>query len=353
MSGAIDWIEETLEQPWPKAATIVVGAIVAAYVFKLVVHKTLARLAERTTTNLDDKVISALDRPIFVSVVLYGLSWASEVVPMPHRGYSMTEAVLKTLAVWVWGAAAFKISHDVLASMSARARQRELVNPRTLPLFDIFVKITIIAAAIYGMFLAWNIDLTAWLASAGIIGIAIGFAAQDTLANLFSGLFILADAPYKLDDFIVLDGGLRGRVTAIGVRSTRILTQDDVEITIPNAVIGQSKIVNEAGGRWIKQRVRVQVEAAYGSDIDQVKEAMMTCADDPGVADDPPPEVRFTAFGGSGLAFELLVYIDEPAERDRILSRLNSAVYKKFGEADIEIPYSKHDVYIKEMKSAE
>ena len=76
----------------------------------------------------------------------------------------------------------------------------------------------------------------------------MGFAAKDTLANLFAGVFILADAPYKIGDFIVLDGGERGRVTKIGIRTTRILTRDDVEITIPNATIANSKIINESGG---------------------------------------------------------------------------------------------------------
>ena len=65
---------------------------------------------------------------------------------------------------------------------------------------------------------AWNLDVMPWLASAGIAGIALGFAAKDTLANLFSGLFILADAPYQIGDFIVLDGGERGRVTLIGLQ---------------------------------------------------------------------------------------------------------------------------------------
>ena len=65
---------------------------------------------------------------------------------------------------------------------------------------------------------------------AGIAGIAIGFAAKDTLSNLFSGVFIIADAPYKVGDYIELDKGGRGKVVNIGLRSTRILTRDDIEV---------------------------------------------------------------------------------------------------------------------------
>ncbi|MFT5274966.1 MAG: MscS family membrane protein [Cryomorphaceae bacterium] len=86
--------------------------------------------------------------------------------------------------------------------------------------------------------------MTAWLASAGIIGIAVGFAAKDTLANLFSGVFILADSPYKLGDYVVLEDNSRGKVTQISLRSTRMLTRDDVEVTVPNSITGNTKIIN-------------------------------------------------------------------------------------------------------------
>lgn len=188
------------------------------------------------------------------------------------------------------------------------------------------------------------------MTSAGIVGIAVGFAARDTLANLFSGVFIIADAPYKVGDFIVLDQGLRGVVSEIGIRSTRLLTRDDIEVTVPNAVIANAQIVNETGGPHDKMRVRVKVDAAYGSDVDQVREVLLACAEGvASVVDEPTPRVRFREFGASGLAFELLAWIDEPVHRGRVLDDLNTRVYKAFAAAEIEIPYSKHDVYIKQV----
>jgi len=202
----------------------------------------------------------------------------------------------------------------------------------------------------YYIFVSWNVDMTAWLASAGIIGIAVGFAAKDTLANLFSGVFIMADSPYKIGDFVVLDGGERGEVTKIGIRSTRILTRDDVEIIVPNAVMGNTKIINESGGRHEKYRIRVQVGVAYGSDIDKVREILMEIGESEEMTcKDPEPRVRFRRFGTSGLDFELLCWIDQPVLRGQISDRLNSTVYKAFKSEGIEIPYSKHDVYIKDM----
>jgi MscS family membrane protein len=225
-----------------------------------------------------------------------------------------------------------------------------MIQPSSLPLFDIGFKVVVTVAAIYFVFLAWHMDLTAWAASAGIIGVAVGFAAKDSLSNLFAGIFILADAPYKVGDFIVLEGGQRGRVTAIGIRSTRILTLDHVEITVPNGIIASSRITNEAGGPNTAQRLAVKVSAAYGSDVDLVRDVLLSCAEGvEHVCSDPPPEVRFTDFGDSGLNFQLLAWVQEPALRDPVLSVLNTKVYKAFAKAGIEIPYPKRDVYVKQL----
>ena len=155
--------------------------------------------------------------------------------------------------------------------MSLHEDRSSLIQSRTAPLFQNISMVVLVGGAVYFLFLAWQINVTAWLASAGIVGIAVGFAAKDTLANLFAGVFILVDAPYSVGDFVNLDGGERGRVTQIGLRSTRLLTRDDIEIIIPNSVMGNTKIINESGGPHEKERIRIKVGVAYGSDIDVVR----------------------------------------------------------------------------------
>ncbi|WP_428268053.1 mechanosensitive ion channel family protein [Haliangium sp.] len=340
--------------PPARAGTIVVGAIVAAYLVERVVCRGLAALTRRTKTDIDDKIIEILRRPIFLSMILAGLAWALAVVVEPGTPRFIAYALLRTLAVMIWTAAAFQIGTAVLEALSSHGRAGSLVQPRTLPLFDIIVKVLIIGGAVYFTFLAWSIDVTAWLASAGIVGIAVGFAAKDSLANLITGIFILADSPYKVGDWIVLDGNLRGEVRRIGVRSTRVLTRDDVEITVPNSVMGNAMIVNEAGGPYIKQRIAATVSVAYTSDVDHVAEVIVTCAEGvAGVAEFPRPTYRFRSFGASGLDFDLLVWTEKAAQRGQIISDLNMRIFKRFAEEGIEIPYSKHDVYIKQMPGAE
>lgn len=347
----MDDLQQLWMVPAVRAGSIFLASIVVAWIAEAVLVRVIGAIATRTATPLDDVALGVLRRPIFLSIVLVGLAWASTELPQLADVHPYLYSLLGTVGVLVWAQAAFGLGHAVLEALSRRATTTSIVQPRTLPVFEMVAKIAIVGAALYFMFLAWSIDLTAWIASAGIIGIAVGFAAKDTLANLFSGLFIVADAPYKVGDFIVLDGDLRGQVTRIGMRSTRVLTADDVEITVPNAVIAGSKIVNETGGPSIAQRISVPVDVAYGSDIDQVRATLLRCAEGvPHVAAQPAPQVAFTRFGDSGLRFELHVWLASPAARGAVLDALHTAVYKAFQTARIEIPFPKHDVYIKESR---
>lgn len=341
------WAPQWLTHPSLQGLAAAVATVAAAYAAEFIVRRVLLRLAERTHNDVDDRIVELLRRPIFLSVIFAGLAWATTLLQIGETPTTLAFGFLQSLAVVVWATAAFRVGVVVLTALSARERAG-IVSPPTLPAFLIVLRVTLIAAALYFAFLAWEIDLTAWLASAGIIGIAVGFAAKDTLANLFAGVFIIADAPYKVGDWIVIDGTLRGRVVRIGMRSTRMQTRDDVEITIPNSIIGNSKVVNEDGGPILPHRVRIYVSAAYGSDVDTVNAALLTCpAGVPNVCEDPEPETRFRSFGESGLNFELLVWCDDPSRRGKLISNLTTNIYRAFNEAGIVIPFNQLDLHIK------
>ena len=134
------------------------------------------------------------------------------------------------------------------------------------------------------------------------------------------------------------------------MRSTRLLTLDDVEVTIPNAVIANAKIVNESGGPWVKHRIRVPVGVAYGSDVDQVCSVLEEIAiAHPKVEKQPSPRVRMRAFGASSLDFELLAWIDHPKFRGLIRHDLLRNIYKAFKEHGIEIPFPQTDIHVRSV----
>jgi MscS family membrane protein len=341
------WLESS---PYTSSAMALLVGVILAGVADLIVMRIGVPLTKHTKSNLDDQMLAALRRPIATTIVLIGC-WAAVAAlhPRPTLHY-IADGILFSLAIVHWAAALMKIATLFLEMAIQHQERLRFVQPRTLPVFEISTKAIIIGGSAYFFFIAWDIDVTGWLASAGIVGIAVGFASKDTLANLFAGVFILADAPYKLGDYLVLDGGERGRVTEIGIRSTRILTRDDIEIIVPNGEMASSRIVNESGGPYERERVRCKLSVAYGSDIDDVEEILMQVAysADNVVLDDPviTPRVRFRRFGDSGLDFELMMWIHRPEFRGRVIHYLNSQIYRQFAERGIEIPYPKRDVYL-------
>jgi len=337
-----------------QATAIAVGFIFVGKIADILISNTLAKIASRSDTSFDDALIGMVHRPIFLSFVLVGLGLATQHVGMPESPEFLTLGLLKTIAIVVWHGFLRRLASIVLSALARGSGSAStILQASMIPLVDNTIKVVLVALAAYFIFLAWNIDVTAWLASAGIVGLALSFAAKDTLSNLFAGVSIVADAPYKSGDFIHLDTGERGQVTHIGLRSTRILTRDDVEITIPNGLIGNSKIINETGGSSPRHRIRTAVGVAYGSDIDQVIETLARVADEHSdVCESPQPRVRFRKFGDSSLDFELLCWIDQPVERGRILHDLNCAVYKAFISEEIEIPYPQRDLHVRSMPTA-
>ncbi len=332
-----------------QAAGVFLISLIAAKILEVLLVRGIGRFARYTKTDVDDRIIQSLRKPIFRTLLLLGLGAALKIEAIPDPWSLYIFASIQTLLILIWTFLIIHIISLVFLFMAEHPNRFQLVQPATLPVFEIGSKVIILGGAAYFVMISWNLDPTGWVASAGIIGIAVGFAAKDTLANLFAGVFILADAPYKVGDYIDLEGQ-RGQVIKIGLRSTRILTRDDIEITIPNSTIAAGKIVNESGGPSIKHRLRVPIGVAYGSDVDQVRAVLQEVADNNQYfCRDPEPRVRFRKFGDSSLDFEILGWIEDPGTRGLVLDSMNTAVYKALVKAGIEIPFPKRDVYIKQL----
>jgi small-conductance mechanosensitive channel len=353
-----DWLPDWLEPSWTFLAAypvvllpvLVIFAYLGGKGIQAFFSKFVKKLTQRTPSRFDDELIDSINRPVLPTMVILALLIGISSLGLPEFMNNLTVRVLYMVMLLLWTGAAMRVAHLVLEILSRNREQFRIIQPRTIPAFDMTLKILVVGAAAYLFLLIWGINPTAWLASAGVIGIAVGFAAKDTLANFFSGIFIIADAPYKIGDYIILDTGERGMVKQVGMRSTRLLTRDDIEITIPNAVIGNAKITNESGGPWEKERVRIPVGVAYGSDVDAVEELLVSIAmANPEVVKNPAPRVRFRLFGPSSLDLELLAWIDHPELRGRIVHQLNKAVYKGLNEAGIRIPFPQTDVHIRSM----
>ncbi len=252
------------------------------------------------------------------------------------------------LIFFVFAGVAILILGNILVNgitSSERLQRRSIDNNlvrlslRVLTLVMLFVLLWY-AANYFGL------SVTAVFASAGIMGLAIAMAARETLANFFGGISLLLDKPFTTGNYIILDSGERGEVVDIGLRSTRILTRDEILICIPNSVITNVKIVNESAPEP-RFRIRIKIGVAYGSNIEQVEGILMKLALENSLAvRDPAPRVRFRAFGDSSLDFELLCWARRPEEKGRLIHSLNKEIYRAFNEAGIVIPFPQRDVHL-------
>ncbi len=351
------WMPESLVPGWDFLATypmvlsliVMVVGIGAAVLGRAFVLTWGNKLISRTSPDLGTRLLRIVANVAALVVGYIALVLAIQVLGLSERIEQILIRILLSLLILRLIKSAMRASHIGLEILSRVRDRYEIVEERTLPLFDLVMTILIIGAAAYALLMVWDINPTAWLASAGVIGIAVGFAARDTLANLFAGFFIIADAPYKLGDYIVLDSGDRGEVTKVGIRSTRLLTRDDVEITVPNSEMANAKIFNESGGRWVKFRIRIKVGVAYGSDVDEVCQLLETiAANHDSVCKGPDPRVRMRGFGDSSLDFELLCWVNQPSERGLVTHELYMKIYKSLNEAGIEIPFPQRDLWVRD-----
>jgi len=317
-------------------------------------HTILTQAAQRTKSDLDDRLVHYLTSPVVQTAIILALAATVHAFGFGNTIEWVLTRLLFTILLFLWGRAWFKATSLAISTMSRDGQHFKLFQPRTRPLFEMGIKVVLFSILVWFFMALWNIDGTAWLASAGVIGIAVGFAAKDTLANLISGISIIADAPYKLGDYIVLDTGERGVVTELGMRSTRLQTRDDVEISIPNAVMGNAKITNESGGPAVEHRIRIPIGVAYGTEPAKVVDVLEQVARENAlIMDHPAPRARMRAFGESSLDFELLGWIKYPEQRGLARHNLLIEIDTRFREEDIRIPFPQRDVHLNPLVDKE
>ena len=213
----------------------------------------------------------------------------------------------------------------------------------------IFVTAILLALDIFG------VNIMPFIAGAGVAGIAIGFAAKDTLSNLIAGVLLILDRPFEVGDRIEVWSAPRnsatwGDVIDVGLRATKIRTTDNIVIVIPNNEIMMRDIINYTSGSE-EIRVRIPIGIAYDADVDQAKEIINRVSLElDWVMKDPPPKIVVKSFGESAVDLEARIWISQPRKRMDTISFVTDRVKTAFQNEGIEIPFPKRDIYIKESK---
>jgi MscS family membrane protein len=330
---------------------LIAGFLVAIGLFVIVGW--LQRHADKTESKLDDIIIAALGTPAVIAVIVITIFLALRVATLPPSlewlvGSEYFTAVLIIIGAWIASSFAYNLI-SVYGSKIAGLTDTEL-DDRMIALGLIISKYVIWFIAFLMILSVLNIDITPFLAAAGIIGLAVALAAQDLISNFFGGAMIAVDKPFKLHDRIQIDQ-FSGDVIHVGPRSTRLKTLDNQIVTIPNAKVVDSFIINYAMPDT-RLKVRIPIGVAYGSDVEKVKTVLLDVAREasesfPYILSDPKPDVYFLEFGESSLNFQLVVWCNEFGLSWEVKDALNTGIVRRFAEEGIEIPFPQMDVNLK------
>jgi small conductance mechanosensitive channel len=258
--------------------------------------------------------------------------------------YLSLEALAARVAEWMprtLSALALLILFAVLASVVRRAAFRALgrtdMPDGTRAIVSRFARYAVVVLGGLTIFDQLGVDVTSMVAGLGIAGLAISFAAQDTIANLISGVTLLLDKPFKPGDWIAL-GDMHATVTEIRLRTTVLTTFDNETIVIPNKTLAGERIVNYT--LTPRARVRVAVGIAYKEEIDVARAVLLGVVEgDSRIQPDPAPVVIVAGLGASSVDLQLRFWTLDPADKFPLTWEYTEKAKKALDAAGIEIPY--------------
>jgi len=222
---------------------------------------------------------------------------------------------------------------------------RRLARPFSKIVRDIILVLVYVGVAIITL-RAMGAEVGSLLTTSALLTAVIGLSLQETLGNLFAGLAMQAQRPFEIGDWIQFDQDPAhvGRVTEINWRATKVLTNDQVELIVPNGILAKAPIANFTQPSRVSRRI-VNVQAPYEAPAERVQAVLLEAVTGTaGVLEQPPPFVLLVDFADSGIEYWLHYFIDEFERRNHIDSRVRVRIWYAFKRTGISIPFPIRDV---------
>lgn len=261
------------------------------------------------------------------------------------RGYEITvfDVLLIVLLITVARLLVWAISNVLRRGFFRRkqvdkGRQEAVIQ---LIKYFIYVVVFVLSLQITGM------ELSFLLAGSAALLVGIGLGLQQTFNDLVSGLILLFEGSINIGDIVELDNGLVGRVTEVGLRTSKVETRDSIGIIVPNSKFINNNIINWSHNRSLTRFI-ITVGVAYHNDPRQVESVLLEAVTDHSeIAKNPSPTVRIKDFGNSGVIYELLFWTYSAWRIEYIKSEIRFIIFERFREFGIEIPFNQYDLNLK------
>ena len=323
--------------------TLVLGYFIAK-LFSTYIPKGMKIIAKKVNFAVDNDLMNSLRSFIFKLILFLFILLAATMLNLSEGVNFAISAIIKSILLLSFVGFLLQVIRTILHKMAKASSQDSdeevvhVVQESTLPLFENTALIAFYTVGLYLVFSIWNVDMTALLAGAGIGAMAIGMAAKDTLSDIIAGILILTEAPYRVGDVVYVKGNLKGRVSAIGLRNTRLVTKNNIEVIVPNTIMGTSQIVNESSSKEFGIRIQLDVATAFGEDVDKIKKLLIDSAKKAKrVAQDQEIKAMMIGFEQYSLQFRLQCWIGNPEDKGSAKGELMELMYLNFYEAGIDI----------------
>lgn len=321
---------------WPGVAFV--ATLLAALVVRVVLERALRR--RMRAPDALAAFLKAVHTPALLWAAILALYVAIEASELPRRVTAQLELAFQVALIL---SVTLTLASIVTALIGLASERRALGGPVT-GLAQTAARATIIVVGVLVLLSVLGIHITPILTALGVGGVAVALALQDSLANLFAGMHLLADRPIRVGDYVKIADSIEGYVVDIGWRSTRVRMLQNTIVVVPNKRVAESVIVNYDMPEP-RMSLVISVKVGYGSDPDTVErvlteEASTAAKEVPGLLAEPAPFVRLIpGFGDSSLDFSLVCQVASFVDQYVVQHEVRKRILRRLRAEGIEIPF--------------
>lgn len=341
-------MEALLANPWVRLSIILIVVLFATKIIALIISTILKKITKIAPNQQEESSIKKIENPIVYIVGLFFLKWGVSIIGLSIERQFFIERLIET-GIIIFIAYIITVIAEIVLEVWGQEftkRTKSNVDTQLLKLFHRSIKIVAAIIAFLYILSKWDVEIWPLIGSLGIAGIAIAFAFQETLKNLFGGIALILDKNIAVGDVVQLPSGESGMIYEMTLRSTRVKTWDNKLLIIPNSTMANEVITNISRPDR-SRRIEVPFGVEYGTDPEYVKHIILEEVKKIDVAEkeDPAPRVIFQEMGDNSLHFTAFYWIKDMSNFLTAREQGTIQIYDRLNKEGIGIPFPQRTVW--------
>ena len=253
--------------------TLLVWVVVALLIY-LTLTYILRAFTRQLPGDVEDILLGIFRRPLIILILAYGVLNSMEILPMPKTAIDFVRKVFITVLIFVVLNLVYRLIRDVIVYYGRgwAKRTESKIDDNLIAMLNLFGPLMIVIVGVLFILQLWGYNITSVLVGAGVIGLILGLALQDSLSNLFSGMSLVVEAAFQVGDLLVLPDGSVCEVEELGLRSTKLYSlQQHSTVHMPNNLLANNQIVNITKPT-VEQRSTIDLTVPRGVNFAQIEE---------------------------------------------------------------------------------